>query len=137
MAKTFRLYITTPEKSFYDNQVECLVLTTTDGEIGILPGHITMVVALTPAPIRIQVPDAPEWLTAAIIGGFARISDEDVRIFADTAEWPEEIEYNRALEAKQRAEKRLQAHVNEVEYLRSQVALQRALVRLNVKQGRK
>lgn len=135
MASEFNLYITTPEKVFFKGAAESVVLTSTDGEMGVLRGHTPMVVALTAAPLRMKVDG--EWKTAAIIGGFASIKEGSVAIFADTAEWPDEIEEKRALDAKRRAEERLQARASEIEYLRSRVALERALARLAVKRDYK
>ena len=122
--------ISTPEKEFFSGEVESLVITTTEGEMGVLPGHMLMVVALDIAPIKFKTRD--EWYEAAISGGFAQIKGDRVDVLADTAEWPEDIEVNRALEAKQRAEERMQSYQNEVEYLRSQLAKRRALARLAV-----
>lgn len=124
------LTITTPEKLFFSGNVEALTLTTTEGEMGVLPNHISMVVALETAPVKMKTETG--WREAAISGGFAQIKGDQTVILADAAEWPEEIEANRALEAKKRAEERLQAHLSEVEYLQSQVALRRAMTRLSV-----
>ena len=137
MAEQFTLTISTPEKEFYSGDVESLIITTTEGKMGILPGHELMVVALDIAPIRFKVGESPndsqeEWREAALSGGFAEIKGSQVLIVADSAEWPEEIEVNRAMEAKKRAEDRLRAHLSEVEYLRSKIALRRALTRLEV-----
>lgn len=131
MAGTFTLYIDTPERKFYEGSVESLVITSSYGELGILPGHLSTVVAMATAPAKMLVDG--NWIEAAISGGFARIRNDEVVILADSAEWPEEIEENRALEAKKRAEERLQAHISEVEYMRTRVALERALTRLTVK----
>ncbi|MDR1067566.1 MAG: F0F1 ATP synthase subunit epsilon, partial [Clostridiales bacterium] len=67
----------------------------------------------------------------ALSDGFAQIKNKTVLIMADSAEWPEEIDVNRALEAKRRSEERLKTRQNEIEYVRSKVALKRALNRLN------
>lgn len=130
VAVQLRLEISTPEKDFYSGEVESLIITTTEGEMGVLPNHMLMVVALDIAPIRFKTEDG--WHEAALSGGFAQIKGNMVLVLADSAEWPEEIEVHRVLEAKQRAEERLQSHLSEVEYLRSQVALRRAMTRLNV-----
>lgn len=131
MANSFKLSISTPDRQFFDGECESLVVSSQDGEMGILPGHLSMVITLISAPARIKVNG--EWKIAAISGGFARIKGDSVIILADTAEWPEEIEINRAERARQRAEERVKAHVSEVEYMRSRVALERALMRLTVK----
>lgn len=134
MAKEFKLRIYTPEKQFFYGDVESLVLRATDGEQGVMAGHEPMITALEAAPMRIK--QKGEWREAAIIGGFAEIRPAKVEIFADAAEWPEDIEEARALEAKRRAEERLHTSASELEYKRSRVALERALTRLNVKHGR-
>ncbi len=133
MGIPFLLHIATPDKQFYHSNIESLVLTTTDGEMGVLAYHTPMVAVLVPAPLRMLPEGETEWKEAAVTGGFARITHGEVMIFADTAEWPEDIEESRALRAKQRAEERLQDKTNEVEYLHSRVALERAVARLNVK----
>ncbi|MDR1060673.1 MAG: ATP synthase F1 subunit epsilon [Clostridiales bacterium] len=134
-AATFRLIVATPERYFFTGDASSLTITTQDGEIGVLPGHMPMVVAIRNAPVRFLA--GGEWREAALSSGFAEITGNRVVILADTAEWPEEIELNRALEAKRRAEERLRAHRSDAEYMRSQVALQRALTRINVSKLKK
>ena len=126
----FRLHISTPEKLFFNDDVESVILTSIEGELGVLSGHIPMVTALATGVIKIRA--GGEWKTAVISGGFAEIKNDEVVVLADTAEWPEEIEINRAMEAKKRAEERIRLRENEVEYVRSVAALQRAITRLRV-----
>lgn len=128
--ETFNLIISTPQRLFYSGEAEQIILTSTEGEMGILPGHVPVVVAIESSPIRIKT--AEGWREAALSDGFAQIRGDEVAIIADTAEWPEEIEFNRAVEAKARAEERITHKHSEIEYLRSQVALKRALARLKV-----
>ncbi len=135
MDKLFQLEIATPEKEFFTGPVESLVINTIDGEMGVLAGHVPMVVALASGAMQMKTKTG--WREAAVIGGFARISPDYVIVFADTAEWPEDIEESRALDAKRRAEERLLVRQSEIEYVRSRVALERALARLTVKKDRK
>ena len=127
---SFNLHISTPEKLFFNNDVENVILTSIEGELGVLAGHIPMVTALATGAVKMLVKG--EWKTAFISGGFAEIKHDEVVVLADTAEWPEEIEINRALEAKKRAEERMRLHESEVEYARSVAALQRAMTRLRI-----
>ena len=129
------LRIATPERWFFNGEVESVTLVSTDGEIGVLAGHMPTVVALRAGPVRFKTGDG--WREAALTGGFAEIENDYISILSDTAEWPEEIELNRALEAKRRAEERISARSSEVEYMRSMVALQRALTRIAVSQHKK
>ena len=126
----FKLHISTPEKLFFNNDVESVILTSIEGELGVLSGHIPMVTALATGAIKMRA--RGEWKIAVVSGGFAEIKNNEVVVLADTAEWPEEIEVNRAMEAKQRAEERIRLSTSEVEYARSVAALQRAMARLRV-----
>lgn len=130
MASTFFLEIVTPDRTFFSEEVEMVVLKTPEGEIGILHGHQPMVLAVAIGPIKIK--RNGEWLEAVITDGFMEVKQEKTVILVDTAEWPEEIDINRAKAARLRAEERLQSRISQVEYYRSQNALAKALARLKV-----
>lgn len=130
MASSFRLDIVTPERKFFSEDVEMLVFKSPDGEVGILPGHTPMVCAVGVGPARIK--QDGQWRGAVLTEGFMEILPDRVIVLVDTAEWPEEIDINRARAARERAEERLHQHLSKVEYLRSQSALNRALARLRV-----
>lgn len=130
MANTFYLEIVTPDRKFFSGEVEMLVLKTPEGEIGILEGHMPMVVAVAIGPIRI-LKDG-DWLEAVLSEGFMEIMQDKTVILADTAEWPNEIDINRAKAAQERANERLQSQLSRIEYMRTQAALQRAFSRLQV-----
>ena len=68
---------------------------------------------------------------AAIHGGIIEILKDKVTILAEVAEWPDEIDVNRANEAKIRAERRLSSSDANINMLRAEMALKRALARLN------
>ena len=130
MAATFNLEIVTPERKFFSGEIEMVILKTPEGEMGILQGHTPMVVAVAIGPIKIKKDG--EWLEAALTEGFMEVKQDRTVILTDTAEWPNEIDINRAKEAKERAEERLNRQLSQVEYIRSQAALARALARLKV-----
>ena len=129
--KTFYLVIKTPDKTFYSEPVRELVVKTPEGEIGILPGHEAMVVAVAIGPIRILTKD-DEWIDAVVSEGFMDINPDMTALLSDTAEWPEEIDVNRARRAEERAKERMQSKLSRIEYIQSQAALQRALSRLEM-----
>lgn len=128
MAKTFKLKIITPERDFFSGDVEMIIATTPDGEIGILRDHVQMVVAVAIGTIKIKTPGG--WQEAILTEGFMEIKQDQTVILTDTAEWPHEVDINRAKEAKKRAEERLQSQLSKIEYIRSQTALARAIERL-------
>jgi F-type H+-transporting ATPase subunit epsilon len=130
MSSTFELEIVTPERKFFSGQIETIVLKTPDGEMGILAGHTPMVVAVSIGPIRIK--QNGEWLDAVLNEGFMEIKQDKTVILTDSAEWPDEIDVNRAKAAQERAQERLQRQLSQAEYIRSQAALTRALARLKV-----
>lgn len=71
---------------------------------------------------------------ASLMSGFIEILPETVTIMAEVAEWPEEIDAKRAEEARIRAERRLQEHAPGTDILRAEMALKRALVRLETRE---
>jgi F-type H+-transporting ATPase subunit epsilon len=131
MSSELFLEIITPSRLFFSGEVEIIVFETPEGQIGILKNHSPVVCHVIAGEIRIKQNE--RWMSAAVTDGFIEVIDNEARIFADTAEWPNEIDVNRALAAKQRAEERLQSQLSRQEYLRSQAALSRALARLKVK----
>lgn len=131
MAKTFYLEIDTPTRQFFADAVQRVVLKTPMGEVGVLPGHIPMVIAVSVGPVKIR--QNGKWRIAFLSEGFMEVTQERAVIMTDNAEWPEEIDENRAKEAKLRAEERLHRQISKVEYIRSQAALSRAMERLKIK----
>ena len=126
----FLLRIITPDRVFYENQADMVEFNTTEGEIGVLPGHIPMTVIVKPGILYIH--EAQEEKKAALHAGFAEILPEGVTILAETIEWPGEIDENRAKSAMERAEHRLQDKAPNTDIARAETALQRAVARIQV-----
>lgn len=127
---TFHLEIVVPDKAFYSGEVQELVVKTPCGEIGILRGHIPMVAAVSTGLVKIKKED--KWLNAFVSEGFLEVTAAKTVILADSAEWPEEIDVERAKAAEEMARKQLDAKPQSKEEIRSQAALQRALLRQKV-----
>lgn len=130
MANTFFLEIVTPDRKFFSGDVEMVVIRTPEGEIGVLKDHMPMVVAVAIGPLKIKRDS--DWLEAVMSEGFMEVMQDKVVLLVDTAEWPNEIDINRAKAAEERARERLQNQLSRIEYMQSQAALQRALTRLKV-----
>lgn len=126
----FRLKIITPERTFYDNEVKMAEFNTTEGEIGVLRGHIPLTVVIAPGIISITEEGGVK--EAALHSGFAEILQDRVTIMAEIIEWPEEIDLQRAEDARERAEKRLRTRTPETDALRAETALRRAMARINI-----
>ncbi|KMT22777.1 ATP synthase F1 subunit epsilon [Clostridium cylindrosporum] len=129
MAK-FEIEIVTPEKKFFVGEVESINLTTLNGKVQILANHIPYVTGLVPGVIKI-VQNGKEKV-ASLSGGFIQFANNKGIILADAAEWPQEIDVERANEAKKRAETRLQNKKNDhnVDISRAEFALKRAMARI-------
>ena len=107
---------------------------TTEGEIGVLPGHIPLTVIIKPGILDITESDGDK--VAALHAGFAEILPDRVTrrshlaILAEIVEWPDEIDESRATAAKERAEQRLHDRQSSTDVARAELALQRAIVRI-------
>ena len=126
----FLLEIVTPESKFFEENVEMIVVKGLNGDIGILRDHEPYI---TPLAIgRIKIKQNGKFRVAALSQGYIEVTEEKATILADTAEWPEEIDVKRAEAAKQRAENRLEEKSENLDILRAEIALKKALIRLNV-----
>lgn len=127
---SFLLRVVTPDRIFYENQVEMAEFNTTEGEVGILPGHIPLTVIVKPGILTISEADGEK--EAALHAGFAEILPDRVTILAEIIEWPDEIDEKRAAAAKERAEERLRSRTPETDIARAETALLRAVARIQV-----
>ena len=87
---TFSLDILTPERHFYSGPVEALTFTADDGEWTVLKGHAPMIVVLRPGTVQIKADG--QWKKAINSEGYMEVSHKGVVLFAQTCDWPEEID---------------------------------------------
>lgn len=131
--KTMKVSVVTPDGPVYESDVEMVSTKAQTGELGILPGHIPMVAPLKIGAVRLKKGGSTE--IVAVSGGFLEVRPDQVTILAQTAEKSEEIDLERALRAKERAEQRLQERKQEnVDFRRAELALQRAINRISIAQ---
>lgn len=129
MADTFTLQIIAPDREFYVGEATMVELRTTEGEIGVLKGHIPVTAVIAPGLVRIHE-DGGEIKIAALHAGFIEILQDKVTILAEVVEWPDEIDEKRAEEARIRAERRLADHADGTNIPRAELALKRAIARI-------
>lgn len=103
MDKIIKFEIVTPERVVMKEEVKQVTVPTKDGEITVLPGHIPLVASLNPGVIEL-VKNNGEKDVMSVSGGFIEVLKNKIVILADTAERAEEIDIDRAAEAKKRAE---------------------------------
>lgn len=122
--------VITPSGLYLEESVEALHVKTVEGERTILPNHMPIVAML--ATSKLSLKQNGEYKDYAIAGGMLQFLDNTARILTDAIEGKEEIDVKRAEEAKQRAEERLQKTDSETNIKRAQVALEKAINRINV-----
>ena len=131
--KTFPLRIGTPDGLLFEGEAERIVCRSMTGDLAILAGHINFCTALGMGEAHVVLPDGTT-RSAACIGGMLTMMNGTCRLLATTWEWKEDIDAERAKEAKERAEQLLaKGGLSDREYLAVTAKLHRALVRLSVK----
>lgn len=128
------LTIVTPERSLVSEQVDEIQIPGAGGYLGVLPGHAPLFTELKVGELSYR--KGSNWTSLAVAWGFAEVLPDQVRVLAETAERSNEIDLERAMKAKERAEERLTRGGEAVDYDRARIALQRALIRIQVAQKR-
>lgn len=134
MAELFQLQIISPNRIFYDGDVSMVEMNTGEGEIGVYAKHLPVTTTLEPGIVKIHEENGIR--EAAVHAGFVVILQDKVTLMAEVAEWPEEIDVNRAEEARIRAERRLSAKDANLDVARAELALRRSLTRIELSKHR-
>jgi len=132
--KTVQVNIVTPDGPVYDAEVTMVIAKTVSGDIGILAGHIPMVAPLAISALKLNKADGSTEV-AAVSGGFIEVRPDKITILAPSAEVASTIDIARAKEAKTRAEQRIQSKQDNIDFNRAELALKRAINRINVQEG--
>lgn len=123
----FTVEIITPDRVFYHGEATMVEFNTVEGEIGVLKDHIPLTTVLAPGIVTIS--EKEESKKAVVHAGFAEILGDKVTLLAEIAEWPDEIDLERAKRAEERARERLNKKSSDLDVTRAELALKRALVR--------
>jgi len=132
------LEIVTPEKIIFQGEVDELYINTADGEIGVLPHHINLFTKVVPGELKLKISGKEEYM--AITSGFLEVKDNKVTLLADYAVHAEDIEIEKAMEARARAEeilKRKESRITEQEFAAAEAAFKQAVAELKVASHRK
>lgn len=131
----FKLQIVTPDGLLYDADAQKIIVRTTEGDVGILARHSDYVAPLSIGVARVFTQSGER--KAACSGGLITVSDGVVRVVAETFEWAEDIDVERAQKAKEKAKNRLDnAKQSDYDYRLAEAKLKRSLARLSAS-GRK
>jgi F-type H+-transporting ATPase subunit epsilon len=129
MENKLRLEIVTPYGLVLSDDVNEITATGTEGEFGVLPGHVPFVTTLKIGMLTLKKDNKTEYVF--VNSGYAEVLPDKVVILADSAERAEDIDVERAKAAMKRAEERLR-QAEKIDFARAMAALERATVRIQI-----
>ena len=124
----FYLDILTPERLFFEGEVEALTFSAEDGEWTVLANHAPMIAVLHADVVRWKQDGI--WKEAVNSEGYMEVTAHRVVLFCQTCEWHEDVDLNRAMETKVYAQEGLRQARSQAEFKNSQIMLARAMARL-------
>ena len=130
------LRVLAPDQSVFDGKADEVILPSTTGLLGILPGHISMVTALDVGVMQVLANGS--WNSIALMGGFAEVEADDVTVLVNGAELGSKIDAASAemeLEKAKNEYNQFDGQPSSTEKLKAQQNLNRARARLQATQG--
>ncbi len=131
----FKLSVVSPERVLYEQEVQGIVGPGSEGYLGVRSNHAPLISSLAPGKITITESDEKQRI-AAVSGGFIEVSDNVATILAETVEFVEEIDLDRARTAYERAKERIGMKKSGIDMQRALAALRRAENRLKIAEGK-
>nr|YP_004769636.1 ATP synthase CF1 epsilon subunit [Spirodela polyrhiza]AEK94348.1 ATP synthase CF1 epsilon subunit [Spirodela polyrhiza]QHB79367.1 ATP synthase CF1 epsilon subunit [Spirodela polyrhiza] len=125
---TLNLCVLTPNRIIWDSEVKEIILSTNSGQIGVLPNHAPIATAVDIGLLRIRLND--QWVTVALMGGFARIGNNEITILGNDAEISTDIDPQEAQQALEKAEDNLRKAEGKRQAIEANLALRRAKTRV-------
>nr|AKZ31192.1 ATP synthase CF1 epsilon subunit [Goodenia micrantha] len=125
---TLNLCVLTPNRKVWDSEVNEIILSTNSGQIGVLTNHAPIATAVDIGILRIRLKD--QWLTMALMGGFARIGKNEITVLVNDAEKGGDIDPQEALQTLEIAKATLRKAEGKREIIEANLALRRARTRV-------
>nr|YP_010551634.1 CF1 subunit epsilon [Allomorphia inaequata]UTM93969.1 CF1 subunit epsilon [Allomorphia inaequata]UTM94921.1 CF1 subunit epsilon [Allomorphia sp. 828] len=125
---SLNLCVLTPNRIVWDSEVKEIILSTNSGQIGVLPNHAPIATAVDMGILRIR--RNGEWLTMALMGGFARIGNNEITILVNDAEKGSDIDPQEAQETLELAEANLRKAEGKRQTIEGNLAVRRARTRV-------
>nr|QVX28974.1 ATP synthase CF1 epsilon subunit [Galactia jussiaeana] len=125
---TLNLCVLTPNRIVWDSAVKEIILPTNSGQIGILPNHAPIATAIDIGILRIRLND--QWLTMALMGGFAKIGNNQITVLVSDAEKGNDIDPQEAQQTLEIAEANLNKAEGKRQTIEANLALRRARTRV-------
>jgi F-type H+-transporting ATPase subunit epsilon len=134
VARLFSFEVHTPYRRFLNEQVEALVLTLIDGEIAVYANHSAFTAPVSEGLLKIKDKDG-NWKIAFTAEGILEVKERKTVLVSGAAEWPDEIDYERAKDARKRAEETLLFGGMKFETDKAAASLRRAKMRMRVRES--
>nr|QWQ52986.1 ATP synthase CF1 epsilon subunit [Anthriscus sylvestris] len=125
---TLNLCVLTPNRTVWNSKVNEIILSTNSGQIGVLPNHASVATAVDIGILKIRLDG--QWLTMALMGGFARIGNNEITILVNDAEKGSDINSQEARQTLEIAEAYLRKAEGKRQKIEANLALRRARTRV-------
>jgi F-type H+-transporting ATPase subunit epsilon len=128
--------VITPDKTVWDDQVEEIILPSTTGQLGILSGHAPLLTALEVGVMRVR--PSKDWKSIALMGGFAEVENNEIKILVNGAELGDNIDRDTARTEYEKAQARWQQvenSENRQEKIQAESSMKKARARLQASGG--
>ncbi|HSX08760.1 MAG TPA: ATP synthase F1 subunit epsilon [Candidatus Saccharimonadales bacterium] len=125
-----QITVVTPEKKLLEQEADEIIIPTTEGEIAVLPEHISLLSQIAPGTLQIKLNGKTDHL--AVMGGFLEVGHNKVTILADYAVHAKDISTGKAQEAKERAERAMKDKTSGNEFKVAQDEFIKAILELKV-----
>nr|YP_010836455.1 ATP synthase CF1 epsilon subunit [Bupleurum longicaule]WGC91239.1 ATP synthase CF1 epsilon subunit [Bupleurum longicaule] len=126
---TLNLCVLTPNLTVWNSKVNEIILSTNSGQIGVLPDHASIATAVDIGILKIRLLDG-RWLTMALMGGFARIGNNEITVLVNDAEKSSDIDSQEAQQTLEIAEANLRKAEGKRQKIEANIALRRARTRV-------
>jgi F-type H+-transporting ATPase subunit epsilon len=130
-AKTVQLDVVSAEERIFSGAVQTVQVTGSEGELGVYPGHAPLLTTIKPGMVRLVLEDGAEQIIY-VAGGVLEVQPHNVTVLADTAVRGDELDEQKALAAKQRAEAAIADTSSDLSYAEAAAELARALAQLQI-----
>nr|YP_010334786.1 CF1 subunit epsilon [Ducrosia anethifolia]UNH91704.1 CF1 subunit epsilon [Ducrosia anethifolia] len=125
---TLNLCVLTPNRTVWNSKVNEIILSTNSGQIGVLPNHASVATAVDIGILKIRLDG--QWLTMALMGGFARIGNNEITVLVNDAEKGSDIDSQEARKTLEIAEANLRKAEGKRQKIEANLALRRARTRV-------
>jgi len=130
MAKTLHIDIVSAEQAIFSGEAEMVVAPGETGELGILPEHVALLTRIKPGTVRLKVPGSDKEEVIYVSGGMMEVQPHMVTVLADTSVRAENLDEEKALEAKRAAEEAIASRMGKMEIAEAQAALAESVAQL-------